>query len=358
MPGVNTRAKAVVVSIGVVVAVGAVTAAVTVGAIAGIRHFNQPSTTTTSHVASESDPAATVGAPTAEECTQIRDRQTEGLYEWIAERALDRAASDAQSTTTSSLDGEPTEPARVFSEADNELIDACYRATEDACAALSEFVAAELAPTRDAIATCGAACETYRAGACTPACNWGLFGFGDPFDDDAPGGCTDLVSPICDSTNDWRLSHDSASLEHPWDRPPPGWVPPTPECVPICDIDRDGFATARDYAGECAEVAAWLAHDCETQSAGLRALGAPPVSDEAYEKYSEMLGRLLALCRDADLTGMATLPPTLWQSALILHQPSASVTDVPPRPEPPNIDLLTRYRCAGRLTDPCIDYSR
>ena len=142
---------------------------------------------------------------------------------------------------------------------------------------------------------------------------------------------------------------------------PGGW-PPTPECVPICDIDRDGYATARDYAGDCAEVAAWLAHDCETQSSGYRAFGGLRVSDETWEKHSDeildMAGRVFALCRDADLAGMATLPPTLWQSAWTLHEPSAAVSDVLPRPESPNIDLLTRYRCAGRLTEPCIDYSR
>ena len=271
---------------------------------------------------------------------------------------FDQAGIDSQSTSTSSLDVEPVEPPRVLSDEEYGVMDACYLATEAACARLYEFMAIQGAPTDEAIADCSAACETYLHAACGPPCVSGLFGFGGLFDEDAPGGCT--RPPICDATNDWRLSLGSTNSGHPWDLRPPGWVPPTPECVPICDIDRDGYATARDYAGECAEVAAWLEHDCETQSAGYRALGGLRVSDETYEKYSdeieEMTGRLVALCRDADLTGMATLPPTLWQNASTLHQPSATVSEV--LPEPPNIDLLTRYRCAGHLTDPCIDYSR
>ncbi len=119
-----------------------------------------------------------------------------------------------------------------------------------------------------------------------------------------------------------------------------------PECVPICDIDRDGFATARDYAGECAEVAAWLEHDCETQVAPYRALD---------RSLGEAFSRSMAVCQDADLAGMATLPPTLWQDASIFQRSS---WDIERWGEPPNIDLLTRYRCAGRLTAPCIDYSR
>lgn len=296
----RSRTHATLVSIGVVVAVGAVTAAVTVGVIAGIRHFNRPSTP--SHVAPESDPAAATGGPTSEECVQIHERWTESTYETIMERLLDRAASDPQSTTTSGLDGEPTEPTRAFSDAEIELMDACRSATEDACGALNELVAAELAPTRDALAACRAACETYPAGACTPPCIWGLFGFGVMVVDDAPGGCTD--SPVCDPASDWRLSHDrSFPLERPWDRPPAGWVPPTPECVPVCDIDRDGFATARDYAGDCAEVVAWLEHDCETQVAPYRALD---------RSLGETVSRSMAVCQDADLAGMASLPPTVW----------------------------------------------
>ena len=269
---------------------------------------------------------------------------------------LERAASGQQSAT-SSLGGEPTESTRAFSDAEYDVMDACHRATEDACARLYELAATQLAPTAEAVADCSAACETYPAAACNPPCISGLFGFGDLFDEDAPGGCTE--PPICDPANDWRLNRGSTSGGHPWDLRPPGWVPPTPECVPICDIDRDGFATARDYAGDCAEVAAWLAHDCETQSAGYRALGGLRVSDETYEKSSdeiaEMTGRIIALCHDADLVGMATLPPTLWQEASILGRSSA-VSEV--LGEPPNIDLLTRYRCAGYLTDVCTDYSR
>lgn len=338
----NTRAKAVVVSIGVVVAVGAVTAVVTVGVIAGIRHFNQPATTkTTPHGAPESDPAAMVTAPTSEECVRVHQlRMGIARDEGIIESLLAQPGVYPQPTTTSSLVGEPVEPARVVSAADDELMDACHRATEDVCAALNELQAAGLPPTRDAVAACQAACATYHAEACTPPCVWGLFGF-----EYAPGSCR--LFPICDPASSAWLSGGSASVGPPWDRPPPGWVPPTPECIPICDIDRDGFVTARDYAGECAEVAAWLAHDCDTQVAGYSALS---------RSLKETVSRTLAVCQDADLAGMATLPPTLWQSAWILHWSSAAVDEG--LPEHPNINLLIRYRCAGRLTDPCIDYSR
>lgn len=144
------------------------------------------------------------------------------------------------------------------------------------------------------------------------------------------GGCSWL--PICDPASDTWLSPDSTLLGPPWDLPPPGWVPPTPECVPICDIDRDGYATARDYAGDCAEVAAWLAHDCETLSAGIRALGGLRASDEF------IVERIFPLCRDADLAGMATLPPTLWQDASLIHR-SNSVSEV--LGKPPNMSLRT-----------------
>lgn len=351
----RSRTQAAIGSIGFVVAVGAVTAVVTVGVIVGIRHFNEPPTTTaTSHVPPESDPTAEIASPTSEECTRVRELHRELIAQGVAEFIFDRAGSDSQSTSSSNRDGEPADRALVLSDEELRVTDACHRATEAACARLYDLAITLSAATDKAIADCSAACEIYPHAACGPPCVSGLFGFGDLSDEDAPGGCTE--PPICDSTNDWRLIQGDTSSGHPWDLRPPGWVPPTPECVPICDIDRDGLATARDYAGECAEVAAWLAHDCETQSAGLRVVGDPPVSDETFKKYSEMLGRLIALCHDADLAGMATLPPTLWQNAWILHQPSAAVADV--LPEPPNIDLLTRYRCAGRLTDPCIDYSR
>ncbi len=310
-------------------------------------------TTTTSLVAPEPNPAAIVTAPTAEECARVRERFEEVSYEGALDMLLDRAPSDPKSTSTSGLDRQPTELARVLSDAELETMDACSRATEAACARLSELVTTQSAPTNDAVADCSTACETYPAAACTPPCIWGLFGFGDH----ALGGC--WWSPICDPARDGRLSPDSTLAEPPWDLPPPGWVPPTPECVPICDIDRDGYATARDYAGDCAEVATWLAHDCETQSAGFRAGGGLGVSDRTWEKHSDTIldiaGRLLALCHDADLAGMATLPPTLWHDASIIHR-SSSASEV--LGKPPNIDLLTRYRCAGRLTDPCIDYSR
>ena len=257
---------------------------------------------------------------------------------------FEQAGIDSQSTSTSSVDVEPPRP---ISDEEYGVLDACYLATEAACAPLSELVATQSAPTADAVADCSVACETHWAAACRPPCIWGLFGFGDLFDEDAPGGCT--RQPICDPASDAWLNYDSTLIGPPWDLPPPGWVPPTPECVPICDIDRDGFATARDYAGDCAEVAAWLAHDCETLSAGIRALGGLRASDEF------IVERVFPLCHDADLAGMATLPPTLWQNASLLHQSSA-ISEV--WGEPPNIDLLTRYRCAGRLTDPCIDYSR
>ena len=339
------RAQTVVTSIGIIAAVGAVTAAVTVGVIAGIRHFGGPSTTpTTAHVAPEADPASTVTAPTSEECVRIRALVTEDFYEWIVDRVLSQATDDPQSSTTSILNGASSEPPRVLSDEELGVMDACYRATEAACAPLSELVAIRSAPTADTIADCSVACETYRAAACKPPCLWGLFGFGELFDEDAPGGCSHL--PICDPASDAWLTYDRTLLEPPWDLPPPGWEPPTPECVPICDIDRDGFATARDYAGECAEVAAWLEHDCETQVAPYRALD---------RSLGETVSRSMAACHDADLASMATLPPTIWQDASIIHR-SSSASEV--LGKPPNIDLLTRYRCAGRLTDPCIDYSR
>ena len=345
----RSRTQAVLVSIGVVVAVGAITAAVTVGVIAGIRHFNQPSTTTTtSHVAPEPNPAA--AGPTSEECVRIRERFEEVSFEGVIDMLFEQAGIDSQSTSTSSVD---VESPRLLSDEEYGVMDACHLATEAACVGLSELVATQSAPTAVAVADCSAACETYPAAACRPPCRWGLFGFGDH----ALGGCS--WSPICDPASDAWLNYDSTLIGPPWDLPPPGWVPPTPECVPICDIDRDGFATARDYAGECAEVAAWLAHDCETQSAGFRAGGGLRVSDRTWEKHSDTIldifGRIVALCHDADLAGMATLPPTLWQNASLLHQSSA-ISEI--QGEPPNIDLLTRYRCAGRLTDPCIDYSR
>lgn len=282
--------------------------------------------------------------PTAEERLRIRERFEEVAFDGVMDMLLNRAANDPQSTSTSSLDVEPSGPARVLSDEELGVMDACYRATEAACAPLSELVATQSAPTADTIADCSVACETYSAAACTPPCLWGLFGFGGLLDEYAPGGCTHL--PICDPANDAWLHYDGGLLEPPWDRPPPGWVPPTPECVPICDIDRDGFATARDYAGDCAEVAAWLEHDCETQVAPYRALD---------RSLGDTVSRSMAVCQDADLAGMATLPPTIWHEASILHRSSA-VSEV--LGEPPDIDLLARYRCAGRLTDPCIDYSR
>lgn len=337
--------QATVVSIGVVVAVGVVTAAVTVGVIAGIRHFNRPSTTTTTlHVAQEPHPAATATAPTAEECAHVRERFEEVSFEGVIDVLLDRAGNDSQSTATSSLNGESPDPTRGLSDEEYGVMDACRQATEAACAPLAELVAIRRAPTADTVADCSVACETYSAAACTPPCRWGLFGFGELFDEDAPGGCWHL--PICDPASDPWLTYDSTLLEPPWDLPPPGWEPPTPECVPICDIDRDGFAAARDYAGECAEVAAWLEHDCETQVAPYRDLD---------RSLGETVSRSIAVCHDADLAGVATLPPTIWQDASILDR-SSSVREL--RGEPPNIDLLTRYRCGGRLTDPCIDYSR
>ena len=337
--------QSTVVAIGVVLAVGVVTAAVTVGVIAGIRHFSRPSTTTTaSQVAPEPERAATATAPSAEECARVRERFQEVSSERVLDELLKRAGSDTPSAPTSSLNGESPEPTRVLSDEELGVMDACYRATEAACAPLSELVAIRSAPTADTIADCSVACETYRAAACKPPCLWGLFGFGESFDEDAPGGCWRL--PICDPASDAWLTYDSTLLEPPWDLPPLGWVPPTPECVPICDIDRDGFATARDYAGECAEVAAWLEHDCETQVAPYRALD---------RSLGEAFSLSMAVCQDSDLAGMATLPPTLWQDASILQRSSR---DIEHWGEPPNIDLLTRYRCAGRLTDPCIDYSR
>ena len=68
-----------------------------------------------------------------------------------------------------------------------------------------------------------------------------------------------------------------------------------------------------------------------------------------------MTGRIIALCHDADLVGMATLPPTLWQEASILGRSSTASGVLG---EPSNIDLPARYRCAGHLTDACTDYSR
>lgn len=283
-------------------------------------------------------------APTSEECARVRALQREDFYEWLVDRALDQAADDPQSSAASSLNGESSEPARVFSDEELGVMDACYRATETACAPLSRLVATRSAPTADTIADCSVACETYPAAVCTPPCLWGLFGFGELFDEDAPGGCTHL--PICDPASDAWLHYDDTLVEPPWDLPPPGWVPPTPECVPICDVDRDGFATVRDYAGECAEVAAWLEHECETQVAPYRALD---------RSLGDSFRRSLAVCQDANLAGIATLPPTLWQTASIFERSNWGIERWG---EPPNIDLLTRYRCAGHLTDPCIDYSR
>lgn len=118
-------------------------------------------------------------APTAEECARVRERFEEVSYEGVIDMLLDRAASDPKSTSTSGLDEQPTEPARVLSDAEYGLMEACYLATEAACVGLSELVATQSAPTAVAVADCSAACETYPAAACRPPCRWGLFGFGD-----------------------------------------------------------------------------------------------------------------------------------------------------------------------------------
>ena len=339
MTGERRTARRSVAKAVAYIAIGAAVAAA-VFWFAFLRQATESPTT----AAPEPEPAAETAGPTSEECARVRERFEEVSFEGVMHMLLDRVASDPKSTTTSSLDVESADPARVLSDEEYRLMDACYLATEAACARLYELVATRSAPTEEAIADCSAACETYPHTACGPPCVSGHFGFGDLFDEDAPGGCT--RSPICDPANDWRLSQGSTSSGHPWDLRSPGWVPPTPECVPICDIDRDGFATARDYAGECTEVAAWLKHDCETQVAPYRALD---------RSLGEAFSRSLAVCQDADLAGMATLPPTLWQDASILQRSSSGIEH---RGEPPNIDLLTHYRCAGRLTDPCIDYSR
>ncbi|MYI56531.1 MAG: hypothetical protein F4062_05815 [Acidimicrobiia bacterium] len=128
--------------------------------------------------------------------------------------------------------------------------------------------------------------------------------------------------------------------------PPHGWVPPTIVCAPVCDIDRDNKVTARDYAGECDEVAAWLDSDCDGITVGLSG---------AAKQLAELSARSAPICHDAELVNVATLPPTLWVDPEWNYWSgtvSAAGTG------PPNTELLTRYRCGGNATWSCIDYSR